>query len=210
MSDQYVLEITPQRCGPMFGRWDKYTTDDDLLRTRPADIALVVFSGGHDVSPALYGENRGRYTQPSAARDEYETEMFDLARAANIPLVGICRGSQFLCVKAGGRLVQDLRGHNGNHTIRTADGRLIVCNSSHHQMQLPPADAEVLAWAEPRLSTHYLNGDNQPFDVEREVEVVHYPAIRAVGIQYHPEWLPSTDPCVLYALEVVAQRLFPT
>lgn len=209
MSDKFVLEITPQRCGQMFGQWGRYTTDDDLLRTRPADIALVVFSGGHDVSPELYGENRGQYTKPSPARDAYETEMFKLARAANIPLVGICRGSQFLCVLAGGRLVQDLRGHDGNHSIRTADGRLLVCNSSHHQMQLPAADAEVLAWVEPRLSPHYLNGDNLPFDVEREVEVVHYPAIRAIGIQYHPEWLTGSHPCVQYALEVVARHLFP-
>lgn len=206
---KFVLEITPQRCGQMFSQYGEYTTDDDLLVNRPGDIALVVFSGGSDVNPALYGEKCGRYTHFSAARDEYERRMFDLAQAANIPKVGICRGSQWLCVMAGGKLVQDLRNHGGDHTVRTDDGRLIVTNSTHHQMQLPPADARVLAWAEPRLSTHYLDGDNRPIVVDREIEVVHYPSINAVGIQYHPEWLPTDHPCVRYALEVVERCLFP-
>jgi gamma-glutamyl-gamma-aminobutyrate hydrolase PuuD len=208
---KYVLEITPQGCGKVFREWGRPTTDATLLDKAPDQISLVVFTGGCDVSPHLYHQKTGFRTHANPDRDEYEQQMFTKALAANLPMVGICRGAQFLCVMAGGQLVQDVINHGGIHTIRTSDGRLISCNSTHHQMQLPPVDAVPLAWAEPRLSAdHYLNGDNQQVAVDREYEVVHYPTIRAIGIQYHPEWLGDDHPCVLYAQEMVRSHLTPS
>jgi GMP synthase-like glutamine amidotransferase len=61
-------------------------------------------------------------------------------------------------------------------------------------MQLPPKDAEVIAWASPRLSTRYLGEDGEHLTPEYEYEVVYYPNIRALGAQYHPEIMnPSSD-----------------
>lgn len=204
---KYVLEITPQGCGHVFSDWGEVITDAYALRTDPESIALMVFTGGEDVWPELYGENALSVTYYNAKRDLYEGRMFEMALEHKIPMVGICRGSQFLCVKAGGKLVQDIRGHLGNHSLRTHDGRKMMCNSTHHQMQLPPDGAMPLAWAAERLSNHYLNGDGDNIDVDREYEVVHYPNINAVGCQFHPEWLGSENPCVKYAQEVVRTYL---
>mgnify|MGYP000393799604 CR=1 FL=1 len=209
---QYVLEITPQSCGHLFSKYGEVTTDDSLIYT-PEKVALVVFTGGSDVDPSLYNENHGKYTSSQPKRDEYEKKIFNLALAANIPMVGICRGSQFLCVMSGGKLVQDVRNHSGWHKIKTHDERVITCNSTHHQMQLPPKSAKILAYAFPKLSpNHYLNGDNKKIDVQFETEVAYYPNINAVGIQYHPEWLSERNPnerdCVLYAKQVVQEYLF--
>lgn len=183
--------------------------DEDVLLKRPEKVALVVFTGGEDICPEFYGENTGFQTYYNIDRDIHESRMFDIAQEYEIPCVGICRGAQLLCVKAGGSLVQDITGHYGGmHTISTIDDRVIEVNSSHHQMQLPPDDAIVLAVAEPQLSLHYLDGDNEHLEIENEIEVVYYPEINSIGIQYHPEWLLDSHEAVEYAQEVVRRCLF--
>lgn len=209
MNNKYVVEITPQGCGKVFNEFGEVTTNDSRLTKTPELVSLVVFTGGHDVTPALYGENKGRHTYNSVERDEYEGRMFDIALKHKIPMVGICRGAQFLCVKAGGKLVQDINNHGGwNHEIRTNENKVLICNSSHHQMQLPPKNAIPLAWAEPKISDYYLNGDNKKIEVDKEYEVVYYPNIRAISAQFHPEWVSSEDECVKYCQDVVRKYLF--
>lgn len=210
---KFILEITPAGCDSPFNKYGIHTTDDKLLKSDPASIRLVVFTGGADITPELYGEKAGRYTHFNAQRDLYETKMFKLALEHKIPMVGICRGSQFLCVMSGGRLVQDITGHGGLHTIRTHRGDIITCNSTHHQMQRPSDTARILAVAEPRRSTHYHDGNNQPIEMEQEIEAVYYPNINALGIQWHPEWLSRPDnpayPSFLYAQQLVEEFLLP-
>lgn len=205
-----IVEITPAGCGWLFEKHGKLTTNDKVLINTPENVSLVVFTGGSDVNPKFYGENCGYATSFSNSRDIYEQKMFNIALENGIPMVGICRGSQFLCVMSGGKLVQDVRNHGGNHKIRTNDGRTMVVNSTHHQMQLPPKDAIILAWADPKLSaSHYLDGDNKQIDnVEYEYENVYYPNTKVIGIQNHPEWeLPEVE-FVKYSQEIVDKYLF--
>jgi len=206
---KYVVEITPQGCAWVFQEHGEPSQNAHLLVRCPEQVALVVFTGGHDVWPELYGENVRPGTYFDAARDYYESSVFEHALRYKVPMVGICRGSQFLCVKSGGKLAQDIRGHGRFHTIRTNDDRIIRCNSSHHQMQLPPKNAIPLAWAEPRLSAgYYRDGDDEHIDVDREYEVVYYPNIHSLSCQFHPEWLDKDSEAVKYIQEVVNTYLF--
>src|SRR5262245_793233 len=119
MSGKYLLEINqqlhhgaPDSVVTPFLDWGVLETDTDRLRRDPASIRVVFFAGGADVSPSFYDERPGSRTRGvDAARDEQERDLFRLARAANLPMIGICRGAQFLCVMAGGRLCQHLDGH---------------------------------------------------------------------------------------------------
>jgi len=213
-NERYVLEITPADCYRPFKRYGRHTTNYDILWHEEdwKKVALVVFTGGTDVNPSLYGEKFGKYTGgPDKYRDEHEQNVFYRANTLGIPMAGICRGSQFLCVMAGGKLVQHVTNHGGYHDIRTHDGKLIECNSTHHQMQFPPHGAQILAMAEPRRSTCYLNGDDEEIGhlLPGDVEVVYYPNINALGIQYHPEWLEANHPCVVYCEQVTEEFLFP-
>lgn len=211
--ETYVLEITPADCYRPFKRFGDHITVDNILWSEDAHkVALVVFTGGTDVNPSLYGEKYGKYTDRSdKERDEREQNVFYRANTLNIPMVGICRGSQFLCAMAGGKLVQHITNHCCRHGLRTHDGQLIECNSTHHQMQLPPEGAKILGLADPRRSECYLNGENQEIGdkVPGDVEVVHYPNIHAIGIQGHPEWLAADHPFSLYSDQVVREFLFP-
>lgn len=213
MSDKkFVLEITPQGCYEHLNQWGEHTTNYEILWSDMAkNVSLVVFTGGNDVDPALYGEKRYISTDyPNKVRDEHEIKCFKRTLELNIPMLGICRGSQFLCVMSGGKLVQDVTNHGGMHGLKTHTGNIIKCNSTHHQMQKPSNTAQILAFAEPRRSLHYMNGEGKNIvdEMPGDVEVVYYPNIKALGFQYHPEWLDPTHECVIYYKQVIQEFLF--
>ena len=69
----------------------------------------VLLTGGGDVDPVLYGEDRHPTVEDAEpGRDEFEIDLARRAVAADLPLLAICRGAQVLNVAAGGTLVQDI------------------------------------------------------------------------------------------------------
>jgi putative glutamine amidotransferase len=73
------------------------------------EIQGLLLTGGGDVDPAFYGEDRDPSIEDAEpGRDEFEIDLARRAMAANVPLLAICRGAQVLNVAAGGSLVQDI------------------------------------------------------------------------------------------------------
>ncbi len=73
------------------------------------EIDGVLLTGGGDVDPVLYGEDRDPTVEDAEpGRDEFEIDLVRRAMSADVPVLGICRGSQVLNVAAGGTLVQDI------------------------------------------------------------------------------------------------------
>lgn len=69
----------------------------------------VLLTGGGDVDPVFYREDRGpEIHDAEPGRDEFEIDLVKRAMAADIPVLGICRGSQVMNVAAGGTLIQDI------------------------------------------------------------------------------------------------------
>lgn len=85
-------------------------TDDAAALRQLADTCDgFLLTGGQDVFPALYGAApTPQCGQTCPARDAMEARLLDLALAADKPVLGICRGIQFLNVHLGGTLYQDL------------------------------------------------------------------------------------------------------
>ena len=69
----------------------------------------VLLTGGGDVDPAFYGEERHESIQDAEpGRDEFELDLARRAMERDVPVLAICRGAQVLNVAAGGTLVQDI------------------------------------------------------------------------------------------------------
>ncbi|WP_454195850.1 gamma-glutamyl-gamma-aminobutyrate hydrolase family protein [Nocardia sp. Marseille-Q1738] len=69
----------------------------------------LVLTGGADIDPARYGGPSAGvpgYTRPD--RDESEFGLFELARAAGMPILAVCRGLQLANVALGGTLIPHL------------------------------------------------------------------------------------------------------
>lgn len=69
----------------------------------------LLLTGGGDVDPAFYGEDRhDTVDDAEPGRDEFEIDLARRAMQDDVPLLAICRGAQVLNVAAGGTLVQDI------------------------------------------------------------------------------------------------------
>ncbi len=168
-----------------------------LAQTGAADAAVarvdgLVLSGGADIDPALYGEERhAQTTVVRHDRDAWERALLDAADAAGIPVLGVCRGIQVLAVHAGGTLdqhVPDLVRHEehspggdnyGSVAVRTVDGTRLaglvgerVSVNCHHHQSVRSHPGFVAA-------AHAVDGT---------VEAIEAPGDRfLVGVQWHPE-----------------------
>jgi putative glutamine amidotransferase len=83
-------------------------SEDGLEETLDA-LDGVIFSGGGDLDPELYGaEPHDATDAPRAERDAAELHLLEAALDRDMPVLAICRGSQLLNVSRGGDLVQHL------------------------------------------------------------------------------------------------------
>jgi len=165
--------------------------------SKHADI--IIIPGGVDVDTAYYNEPRGKYTQtPYPSRDRLEEHAIKYAWANGQYCIGICRGSQFQTILAGGKLIQHVTNHSGYHEVETIDNGPIHTNSIHHQMcypwNLPEDDYIVLAYTLGN-STTYLDGWNNETEFPeiafengliKEPEIIWYPKLKSLAIQFHP------------------------
>ena len=160
------------------------------------DADIVFFTGGEDVTPSMYGCKKHRTTYNNPNRDAYEKEIFDQI-TNNQLVIGVCRGSQWLCCMNGGKLVQNCDNHAiwGTHEIVNKDGEKYQITSTHHQMAYPfdlsSDDYEILYWAEHR-STKYEGDkiDSKKIVKEPEITIYHIKnKPTCIGIQGHPEMM---------------------
>jgi putative glutamine amidotransferase len=179
---------------------------------------LIMFTGGEDVSPELYGDRTHRTTYASAQRDITDIGYYKYAIENDIPMLGICRGSQFLTVmQPKGRLIQDVENHamGGTHDIEDIHGNILAITSTHHQMHYPfdmdDDEYELIAWANKKRSSYYAFGDVRAEwvdkDVPKESEIIYYNLSRAMGIQGHPEHLAYDHVTNKYLRELVKDKL---
>lgn len=71
--------------------------------------AGLVLTGGVDIDPARYGEERHpRTQQPNPTRDDVEFGLLHEAIERDLPVLAICRGLQVVNVVMGGSLVQHI------------------------------------------------------------------------------------------------------
>lgn len=156
----------------------------------PEKANLICFTGGSDVTPSMYGDSKHRTTGNDEWRDAKEERLFKWAREKNIPMVGICRGSQFLNVMSGGRMYQHVSNHCNSHSITDVEtGEVVFVSSTHHQMMMPSTDGVLVASSNLGGSREWFDGPIARKDVSQEdIEVVFYPTTNCLCFQPHPEF----------------------
>jgi putative glutamine amidotransferase len=85
------------------------TTDKDIILSLAHSLDGFLFTGGHDVNPALYGEAATELSGVLCTeRDQMEQLLFTFAAELDKPILGICRGLQLFNALLGGTLYQDI------------------------------------------------------------------------------------------------------
>src|SRR5690606_10145882 len=137
---------------------------------------VVAFTGGEDVTPALYGAEAHPFTGNNPWRDDREKEIFNYCFGMAIPMIGICRGGQFLNVMSGGKMYQHVNEHTRDHYITDCHtGREVYASSTHHQMFMPGENAIILAISNLGGYREWYDGEVFKRDISNtDYEVIMY------------------------------------
>lgn len=154
------------------------------------DADLICFTGGSDVSPHLYGAVKHPRTYSHLDRDLHEQAVFQAGITKKIPMVGICRGGQFLNVMSGGEMYQDVESHTRPHEITDLlTGEVVLVSSTHHQMMKPSPKGLLVASSGLGGAREWYEGQVFKRDVSKEdIEVVWYEDTKCLCFQPHPEF----------------------
>lgn len=142
--------------------------------------------GGADIDPSLYNEPRSPKCHSTYKEKDIEAlKGIDKAVKANVPILGICRGLQLLNVHQGGKMIQHIDYQGNEKPIKDAiTGEQFLIPKAHHQVCILPQVGGDPKLAPKVIAYSYVNNVFIP-------EIVFFPAIKALGIQGHPEWMSS-------------------
>ena len=166
---------------------------EDGLEETLAAVDGLIFSGGGDLDPSLYGANAHPETDsPHRTRDQAELGLLQAALQRDMPVLAVCRGSQLLNVARGGDLVQHLPDELGHERHKHEPGTF-----SDHAVRLDPSSkVGGLLGDHAPVKSHHHQGYGRVGDGLREagwaddgtVEALEDPGKRfAVGVLWHPE-----------------------
>jgi putative glutamine amidotransferase len=210
-----VIGITTYLTRATFGSWEEETAlvPADYVRAieraggrallvPPSEDAIeetldaldgVIFSGGADLDPELYGQEPHPETKGvQGVRDRAELALLQAALARDMPVLAVCRGSQVLNVALGGDLVQHLPEVVGDEKHKHTPGEY-----ADHDVDVDPATrlGSLIGDRAP-VKSHHHQGFGRLGEGLREsaraedgtLEALEDPSRRfALGVLWHPE-----------------------
>jgi gamma-glutamyl-gamma-aminobutyrate hydrolase PuuD len=153
----------------------------------------LLFSGGSDLDPELYGQEAHSETNGVVAeRDRAEIALLQAALERDMPVLAVCRGSQVLNVARGGDLVQHLPDVVGDQKHKHTPGVF-----ADHEVDLVSGTRvqQILGDHAP-VKSHHHQGYGRLGEGLREaaraedgtIEALEDPSRRfALGVLWHPE-----------------------
>jgi len=161
----------------------------DYLGLQPK-LGGIILSGGNDIDPAAFNQKPFFESDYSSYRDKTERQILSFAIENKMPVLGICRGMQFINVFFGGTLIQNITrqiktcNHNPgmSHSLKLVDKQtrkflktdFITTNSYHNQA----------------VTVETMSPDLRIFILDSKTEIVeglYHPNYPIAGIQCHPE-----------------------
>lgn len=174
-----------------------FTAKEEEVEEAAALCNGFLFTGGHDVDPSVYGQERKQTCGPSCSvRDALEKKLFQTAIENNKPVFGICRGIQMINALCGGTLYQDLP---TEYACRVEHHMEPPYDRTAHQVEIVP-DTPLSGWLRQASigvnSYHHqavkqLGSGLKPmaFSEDGLVEAVYMPEQKFVAaVQWHPEF----------------------
>jgi len=155
------------------------------------ELKGLILSGGNDLSGEIVGDKGDdNIKDASVLRDEQEKKLLGIAIEKKLPVLGICRGMQFINNYFGGkvrRTIGDEGSKEGSdhvavwHNVDISGslwsdllGKTNIETKSYHRHGVKTCDLS------PHLKVIGLSGDGL-------VEAIYHPQLPIVGIQWHPE-----------------------
>ncbi len=179
---------------------DTSRMDIEMCKRKIEGADGVIFAGGNDFDPEIYGGDRSLVEEYSREDDDKSLAILDYTIGLKKPILGICRGMQLINIYYGGSLYDDIGKqfstqivHRGSdkaltyHEINISEGTSlskivksdrIEVNSYHHEGIKDLAEG---------LSVSATSDDGL-------IEVIENPYYSyMLGVQWHPELSYEND-----------------
>jgi len=149
-------------------------------------IQAIILAGGNDINPKLYG-GKPQNSDFSEERDKTEKALLGIAIKNKLPVLGECRGTQFINIFFGGSLIQNIKPETGfnhvavMHPVDIIDKKAI---DFLHKKTLT-----VNSYHNHGITKNTLSNDLRPFAVSPDgiIEGIYHPKYPIAGILWHPE-----------------------
>ncbi|MEM7178735.1 MAG: gamma-glutamyl-gamma-aminobutyrate hydrolase family protein [Pseudomonadota bacterium] len=192
----------------------------DIAAILDAIDGLVALGAAANVHPTLFDETPDPAYEPyDVGRDSVALDLIKACVAQGKPVLGICRGFQEMNVAFGGTLhpeIRDIPGRMNHRMPRLENGEIHpdpeVLFADRHDVHLTQGGALAGLWRQQTIRVNSLHGQGilnpgPRVVVEGVADDTTIEAIRiadapgfAVGVQWHAEYDPQTNP--------INQRLF--
>jgi putative glutamine amidotransferase len=156
----------------------------------------ILFTGGDDLDPALYGEKRHPGAEPiNPDRQRFELALIAEVERRQLPALGVCLGCQLMNVYRGGSLIQFLPDQQRDTKL---EHRKLDDDSRRHAVNLEPGTrlAEAVGKREITVNTRHKQAVAKPGKGLRViakapdgvVEAIEDPTLPFfMAVQWHPE-----------------------
>lgn len=163
----------------------------NALREREEYLAAFNFdgfilTGGDSICPQSYGEEHEMDSTMFPARDNTERSVIDYAVKMKKPVLGVCRGMQYINAYFGGRLIVDIKEQKGSkveHVASTHDITVI----DRKFIDVP--DLTVNSYHNQGIDESVLGKDLVPWAISEDgiIEAVYHKKHPIIGMMWHPE-----------------------
>lgn len=179
------------------------TDDKKTLREIYDNLGGILFTGGNDIDPRLYGEEpTEKSVDVSVFRDQTEVQLMKWALEDGKPILCICRGMELLNVVNGGTLYQDVLSELDEKNDHDSSSKAEDIEYLAHNLEIDPGSklAKILGATQIPTNTHHHQAvkDVAPNykvtakaedNIVEAIEPINEGGTYVIGVQSHPESL---------------------
>ena len=179
------------------------TEDKKALRDIYDSLGGILFTGGNDIDPRLYGEEPSeKSVDVSVFRDQTEVQLMKWALEEGKPILCICRGMELLNVVNGGTLYQDVLSELDEKHDHDSSSKAEDIEHLAHMLDIDPSSklAKILGSTQIPANTHHHQAIKQVApnykvtaraedNIVEAIEPIDETDIYIIGVQSHPESL---------------------
>ena len=179
------------------------TLDETECRQLAETLDGLLFTGGPDIHPFLFGEDTLEGCgDRSPLRDQTELALFSAVYQQKKPVLGVCRGTQLINIALGGDIYQDIGSQlperhpiahrqpfhlsNPSHRVTLEPDSLLARIFKETNIEVNSAHHQAVRAVSPILCVCGRSADG----IIEAVEQREYPFL--IGVQWHPEMLADT------------------
>lgn len=163
--EKYNIHLHP------LSNFSKFIVEDSIFK----ELKLIILTGGGDIDGVLNTDEDDVILQRN--RDQLEKFLLNLSIERSIPVLGICRGFQFMNQYLGGEISRleyaEQRTIGKSHVVEFIDSEILVNNYHRDGIRI-----DQLA---PNLEILAVDKENN------HVEAFYNNELKWLGLQWHPE-----------------------